>query len=138
MSIKQTTRRVVFWSSLLSAAVFLSACSSMPVPSEQVSLARNALNRAVSAGATQYAPLQMKTAQDKSALMDQALGEKNFVQAKELAEQIQADSALAERMARTAKLQNELKAAQNGIQVLKQEMLQAPDAGLMPATPVAN
>nr|NLU60108.1 DUF4398 domain-containing protein [Pseudomonas sp. BIGb0427] len=50
----------------------------MPVPSEQVSLARNALNRAVSAGATQYAPLQMKTAQDKSALMDQALGEKKL------------------------------------------------------------
>lgn len=71
-------------------------------------------------------------------LMDRALGERNFGKAKSLAEQIAADSALAERMARTAKLQKELKDAQTGIQVLKQEMLQAPDSGLKSTTPLSN
>lgn len=138
MSIKHASRRVIFWASLLTGTVLVSACASVPAPDEQVSLARNALSRAVSAGATQYAPLQMKTAQDKTMEMDRALGEKKYAQAKGLAEQIAADSALAERMARTAKLQKELKDAQTGIQVLKQEMLQAPDSGLTPATKLSN
>ncbi|WMI98137.1 DUF4398 domain-containing protein [Pseudomonas chlororaphis subsp. aurantiaca] len=138
MSTKHVSRRAIFWASLLSGTVLISACASAPAPDEQVSLARNALSRAVSAGATQYAPVQMRTAQDKTVLMDRALGEKNFGKAKGLAEQIEADSALAERMARTAKLQKELKDAQTGIQVLKQEMLQAPDSGLKPATPMSN
>ncbi|MBC3209347.1 DUF4398 domain-containing protein [Pseudomonas sp. SWRI111] len=138
MSTKHTRRRAIFWFSVLTGTVLISACASAPAPDEQVSLARNALSRAVSAGATQYAPVQMKTAQDKTMLMDQALGEKNYGQAKGLAEQIAADSALAERMARTAKLQKELKDAQTGIQVLKQEMLQAPDSGLKPATTPSN
>ncbi|AZD30801.1 DUF4398 domain-containing protein [Pseudomonas chlororaphis] len=136
MSTKHVSRRAIFWASLLTGTVLISACASAPAPDEQVSLARNALSRAVSAGATQYAPVQMKTAQDKTVLMDRALGEKNFGKAKGLAEQIEADSALAERMARTAKLQKELKDAQTGIQVLKQEMLQAPDSGLNPAAPI--
>lgn len=136
MSIQHASRRTGFWFSLFTVTLLVSACASVPVPDEQVSLARNALGRAVSAGATEYAPVQMKTAQDKASQMDRALGEKNYGQAKGLAEQIEADSALAERMARTARLQKELKGAQNGIQVLKQEMLQAPDSGLNPAAPI--
>lgn len=136
MSTKYTSRRAIFWCSVLSGTLLISACASAPAPDEQVSLARNALSRAVSAGATEYAPVQMKTAQDKTMLMDRALGEKNYGQAKGLAEQIEADSALAERMARTAKSQKELQDAQTGIQVLKREMLQAPDAGLNPAEPI--
>jgi hypothetical protein len=130
--------RTVIWSALLTATLFVSACASTPPPDEQVSLARNALSRAVSAGATEYAPLQMKTAQDKTILMERALGEKNFAQAKGLAEQIEVDSALAERMARTAKSQKELQAAQHGIQVLKQEMLRAPDAAVKPVSTLSN
>lgn len=138
MSIKYVSRRAVLWSSLLSTTLFISACASTPSPDEQVSLAKSALSRAVSAGATEYAPVQMKTAQDKIVLMERALGEKNYGKAKVLAEQIEVDSALAERTARTLKTQKELKDAQNGIQVLKQEMLQAPNSGLKPATTLSN
>ncbi|MBC3776842.1 DUF4398 domain-containing protein [Pseudomonas sp. SWRI99] len=138
MSIQHLCRRTLRWSSLLAGTVLMSACASAPAPDEQVSLARNALNRAVSAGATQYAPVPMRTAQDKTMQMERALGEKNYGQARGLAEQIEVDAALAERMARTAKLQKELQAAQAGIQVLKQEMLQAPNAGLTPATTLSN
>lgn len=138
MNIKRANRRIAVWSALFSATLLVGACASPPPPDEQTSLARDALNRAVSAGATEYAPVQMKTAQDKTVLMERALGEKNFGQAKGLAEQIEVDSALAERMARTAKSQKELQAAQHGIQVLKQEMLRAPDAAVKPVTTLSN
>ncbi|NWC94845.1 MULTISPECIES: DUF4398 domain-containing protein [unclassified Pseudomonas] len=111
---------------LLVTAATLSACASAPIPTDQISLAKDAVNRAVSAGATEYAPLQMKTAQDKVFVMERDMGEKNYVKVKALAEQIQADASLAERTATTVKTQKALADAKSGIQVLKQEMLQAP------------
>jgi hypothetical protein len=118
---------------LLITAATLSACASAPKPSDAISLSKDAVNRAVSAGATQYAPLQMKTAQDKMFLMERAIGEKKYVKVKELAEQIQVDANLAERIATTVKVQKDLKDAQSGIQVFKNELLQAPSAGFAPS-----
>ncbi|MGF6401602.1 hypothetical protein ABH905_005268 [Pseudomonas frederiksbergensis] len=120
------TRRSVC---LLVMAGALSACASAPIPEQQITLSRDALNRAVSAEATQYAPLEMKAAQDKMFMMERALGEKNYPQAKLLAEQIEADANLAESKARSVKWQKQLTDARNGIQVLKQEMLQDPISG---------
>ncbi|MGZ7457694.1 DUF4398 domain-containing protein [Pseudomonas sp. Ma2-10] len=117
---------------LLVTAATLSACASAPIPNDQISLSKDAVSRAVSAGATEYAPLQMKAAQDKLFLMEREIGEKHYVKVRELAEQIQADANLAERTATTVKAQKDLKDAQAGIQVLKQEMLQAPADGLAP------
>ncbi|PHN30726.1 DUF4398 domain-containing protein [Pseudomonas sp. ICMP 460] len=117
---------------LMITAATLAACASAPMPTEQISLAKDAVDRAVSAGATEYAPLQMKAAQDKVFVMERDIGEKNYVKVKALAEQIQADANLAERTAITAKTQKALKDAQGGIQVLKQEMLQAPASAPTP------
>ncbi|MEB0047311.1 MULTISPECIES: DUF4398 domain-containing protein [unclassified Pseudomonas] len=104
----------------------LSACASAPVPDEQITMSKDALNRAISADATQYAPLQMKSAQDKMSQLDRAVGEKDYAKVRVLAQQIEVDANLAERTARTARSIQQLKAAQDGIKVLKQEMLQAP------------
>ncbi|MHA6575425.1 DUF4398 domain-containing protein [Pseudomonas yamanorum] len=117
---------------LLISAATLSACAGAPIPEDQISLSKDAVSRAVSAGATQYAPVQMKVAQDKLFLMEREIGEKHYVKVKALAEQIQVDANLAERTATTVKAQKNLVDAQNGIQVLKQEMLQAPAAGTAP------
>ncbi|MCE4069419.1 MULTISPECIES: DUF4398 domain-containing protein [Pseudomonas] len=106
----------------------LSACSSVPMPEEQVQLSRNAVNRAVAADATRYAPVEMKMAQDKLFGMERALGEKRYEQARLIAQQAEADAVLAERKAQAGKAQQTLAAGRNGIQVLRQEMLQAPDA----------
>lgn len=115
---------------LLVVVAGLSSCASAPEPVEDIALSQDAVNRAVSAGATEYAPLEMKIAQDKLFMMERAIGEKNYELAKNLAEQIEVDGALAERKARTVKSQKELDAAQQGIRILKQEMLQAPDSNL--------
>lgn len=74
----------------------------------------------------------MKAAQDKMFQMERALGEKNYLQAKLLAEQIEADANLAERKSRAVKWQKQLTDARSGIQVLKQEMLQDPVTGFNP------
>jgi len=114
------------WAVIVAGA--LAGCASAPPPTEKISLARDAVERALSAQATQFAPLEMKTAQDKLARMEQAIGEKNYVQVSTLAEQIEADANVAEAKAQAVRKQQVLKQAQEGIQVLKQEMLNAPDA----------
>ncbi|WP_322846552.1 DUF4398 domain-containing protein [Pseudomonas sp. B33.4] len=132
MSIQRVSSRARLSACLLIMAGTLSACASAPIPEQQISLSRDAVNRAVSAQATQYAPLEMKAAQDKMFQMERALGEKNYPQAKLLAEQIEADANLAEGKSRAVKWQKQLTDARSGIQVLKQEMLQDPVTGFNP------
>ena len=132
MNIQRMSSRARLSVGTLVVAATLSACASAPIPDQQVSLSRDAVNRAVSAEATQYAPLEMQAAQDKMFLMERALGEKDYPQARLLAEQIEADANLAERKARAVKWQKQLADARSGIQVLKQEMLQDPVTGFNP------
>ncbi|OCT21296.1 DUF4398 domain-containing protein [Pseudomonas putida] len=106
----------------------LGGCASPLMPSEQIELTRSAVNRAVSADATQYAPVEMRAAQDKLNAMERALGEKDAAQVKTLAEQAEADARLAERKAAARKTQAQLDTARQGIEVLKQELLDAPQA----------
>ena len=131
MVAKRTTNYLAA-SSLL---MVLAGCAGVPVPTEQVELTRNAVSRAVTADATQYAPAEMKAAQDKLYAVERTLGERNLVAARTLAEQAEADANLAERKARAAKAQQQLRSAQQGIEVLKQEMLQSPDAITPTITP---
>ncbi|MGC7840780.1 DUF4398 domain-containing protein [Pseudomonas wayambapalatensis] len=110
----------------------LSGCASSVMPGEQIELTRSAVNRAVSADATQYAPAEMRAAQDKLNAMERALGEKNAAQVKTLAEQAEADARLAERKAAARKTKAQLDTARQGIEVLKQELLEAPQATATP------
>ncbi|MNO07509.1 hypothetical protein D3C81_2297300 [compost metagenome] len=56
------------------------------------------------------------------------MGQQDFAQARLLAEQAEADANLAERKARAQRAKQQLTEARQGIEVLKKEMLQAPDA----------
>ncbi|MCY7261880.1 DUF4398 domain-containing protein [Pseudomonas protegens] len=116
----------------------LAACASVPEPHDQILLSKNAVTRAMSANATQYAPLEMKSAQDKMLLMERAMGERDYLQARTLAEQIEVDANLAERKAQAVKWQEQLQQSQVGMQVLKQEMLQAPSTGVAPPASVTE
>ncbi|MGF6395872.1 DUF4398 domain-containing protein [Pseudomonas plecoglossicida] len=113
--------------------LLLGGCAGAVVPSEQIELTRSAVNRAVSADATQYAPVEMRAAQDKLAAMDRALGQQDLKQVRALAELAEADARLAERKTLAAKNQEQLEIARKGIEVLRQEMLDAPDSN--PANP---
>ncbi|MFF7109008.1 DUF4398 domain-containing protein [Pseudomonas sichuanensis] len=113
---------------LVGLLMIMSGCASVTAPNEQIELARSAVNRAVAAEATQYAPLEMRAAQDKMSALDRALGEKKFEQARTLAEGASADARVAERKAQALKAKEQLEVARKGIEVLKQEILDAPDS----------
>ncbi|MFJ4156857.1 DUF4398 domain-containing protein [Pseudomonas sp. NPDC089752] len=123
--------RARFTTKALSTAgllILLGGCASAVVPSEQIELTRSAINRAVSADATQYAPVEMRAAQDKLSAMERALGQKDLKQARSLAELAEADARLAERKALARKNHEQLEIARKGIEVLRQELLDAPDS----------
>ncbi|MFT0868056.1 DUF4398 domain-containing protein [Pseudomonas sp. CAM1A] len=113
---------------LVGLLMMVGGCTTVVVPTEQIELTRSAINRAVAADATQYAPVEMRAAQDKLGALDRALGEKRFGQVRLLAQQAEADARLAETKARAQKTQEQLKIEEQGIEVLKQEMLGEPDA----------
>ncbi|WP_194791150.1 DUF4398 domain-containing protein [Pseudomonas sp. UFMG81] len=108
-------------------ALVLTGCASVTVPSEQIELTRSAISRAVSADATQYAPVEMRAAQDKLVAMERALGQQDLEQVRLFAEQAEADARLAERKAMAAKARQQLEVARQGIEVLRQELLDAPE-----------
>ncbi|BDM21956.1 MULTISPECIES: DUF4398 domain-containing protein [Pseudomonas] len=112
--------------------MIVGGCAGVTVPNEQIELARNAVSRAVTADATQYAPVEMRAAHEKMSAMDRAMGEKKFDQARTLAEGATADARLAERTAQALKAKEQLASAREGIEVLRQEILNAP------SSPTAN
>ena len=133
MAVKRTSKHLAVSGLMVTLFAALGGCASVAVPTEQVELTRNAVSRAVTADATQFAPVEMKSAQDKLYKVERALGEQDFAQARLLAEQAEADANLAERKARSLRTQQQLEEARQGIEVLRQEMLQAPDAIVSPS-----
>lgn len=113
---------------LVGLFMIVGGCTTAVVLTDHVELARSAITRAVAADATQYAPVEMRAAQDKLSALDRALGEKRFDQVRVLAQQAEVDGRLAETKARAQKTQDLLKIEEQGIEVLKHEMLGESDA----------
>lgn len=109
----------------VAAAVFMAGCASTPTnpaPTEQMAVSKAALNSAASAGGNEFAPLQLKSAMEKMDGAEQAIAKKDYVRARQLAEQAQVDAQLAEAMARSAKAQKAADALQEDSRVLRQEL----------------
>jgi hypothetical protein len=81
------------------ALVLLSACAGPKPPREQMAVSRNAVDRAMSA-ASADAPPALAAARDHLAKAEAALKEKEYRDARRLAERAQADASLAESQAR--------------------------------------
>lgn len=104
------------------AIFFLAGCASIPAPIEQIATSKAAVDDALSAGGNEFAPLQLKSAIDKMEAAERAMGDKNYVLARQLAEQAQIDAQLAQAMARTNKAQKAADALQESSRVLRQEI----------------
>ncbi|MBD9503615.1 DUF4398 domain-containing protein [Pseudomonas sp. BGr12] len=107
----------------LGSAVLLAGCAGNP-PSEQMAVTESAVNAAVSSGGPEYAPVETKNAQDKLAQARIALNDKEYDQARNLAQQAEWDARVAERKSQAVKAQNAVKDAQQGVMELRQEGLQ--------------
>jgi hypothetical protein len=99
----------------------LAACASTPEPREQMAVGRAAVER-VSGPAAAEAPVEVAAARDKIARANRALADKDFVRARQLAEEAEADAALAEARARSQRSDVALEELRASIRALRAEM----------------
>lgn len=103
-------------------ALLMAGCASIPVPSDQLAESKVAVNEAASAGGGEFAPLQLKSAIEKMDAAERAMGAKDYLLARRLAEQAQVDAQLAAVTARTAKALKAAHQLQEDNRVLRQEI----------------
>lgn len=107
---------------VLSGGLMLVACAGNP-PKEQFAVTESAVRSAVSAGGTEYAAVEMRSAQEKWNEAEMAMEKQEFEKANRLAEQAEWDARVAERKAQAAKAQKAVDDANQGIQELREESL---------------
>jgi len=100
----------------------MTGCASVPAPKEQMAVSKTEIENALSGGGNEAAPLQLKSAMDKMNAAERAMADKEYVQARRLAEQAQLDAKLAGAMARSAKAQKAVDALQDDRRVLRNEL----------------
>ncbi len=107
---------------IAAAAIFMAGCASTPPPTAQMAVSRAAVNNANSAGANEFAPVQIKSATEKMAGAERAMVNEDYELAGQLAEQAQVDAELAGETARSAKARKAADAVREDSSVLRQEI----------------
>jgi Domain of unknown function (DUF4398) len=102
-------------------ALALTACASVPAPKEQLAVSRSAIERANSTAATD-SPVELAAGRDKLARAELAMADKNYVLAKQLAEQAEADAVLAEALARSTRSERALAEVRESVRALREEL----------------
>jgi hypothetical protein len=102
--------------------VLMAGCASTPPPIAQMAVARAAVGDANKAGANELAPVQLQSAKDKMAAAETAMTAKNYVLAKNMAEQAEVDAKLARATAHSVKAQKAADAVQEDSRVLRKEI----------------
>jgi hypothetical protein len=105
--------------------VLLAACASTEPPKEQMAVSKAAVERASGSNAAE-APVELASARDKMARAQIAYANKDYVQARQLAEQAEAEATLAEAQARSVRSNRALAEVRESIRQLRAEMARAP------------
>ncbi|MGZ8216961.1 DUF4398 domain-containing protein [Methylomagnum sp.] len=111
--------RHALWSIPIISAV-IAGCSSNP-PIAAISSADMAVNQAMSAKASEYAPADLQRALDKSARAKQAMGDENYRRARRLAEEAQVDAQAAEARAKSEEAKRTTDEAQRTMDSLRRQ-----------------
>lgn len=104
------------------AVSLLAACAGTPAPKADMAVAEAAVVNATNAGAVQWAPAEMRTAQDKLARARSAMAAQDHRRAMTLANEADADAQLATTAARAAKAQRAAEEVQEANRVLREEL----------------
>ncbi len=105
------------------STVFLVACTGSPIaPTEQIAASTAATSQAISAGAADLAPVELRVAREKLDRANAAMGARDFEQARLLAEQAQVDAQLAATKARSIKAQKAAAVLQADSRALQEEI----------------
>lgn len=125
MNIPTNCRKATWMAKLgivMGSAALLAACAGMPAPHEQMATSKAALNTAISTGANEFAPAQIKAATEKMTLAEKAMSDKNYAVATQQAEQALVDAQLATAISRAAKAKKAADALQEDSRILRQEI----------------
>src|SRR4051812_38184664 len=90
---------------IAAAGAFVAACATVPPPTEQLAVSKAAVSEATRAGAYDYAAAEMRSANDKLERANAAMRNEDYVRARRLAEEAEADARLAATTARSVKSQ---------------------------------
>ena len=105
------------------AVVLTVGCSSLKNPATtDIAVTNAAVESAVVAGGSQYAPIEMNAARTKLAQARQAFDAMDYERAMVLADQSRADAKLAQGKANSAKARVAADALENDIQILRNEI----------------
>ena len=115
------------WAAAVCAALVVGGCASTPPPTEQMAVSNSAIANAVSAGGAEYAPADMRGAQEKMNRADHAMHKKDYEDARMLAVEAQADARLAEKKAESAKAQKAASVTRDDARVLREEINRKPN-----------
>lgn len=116
-----TARRLWIYATLCSAGL-MAACASIPPPTEQMAVSTAALTSANAAGAGQWAPMELRSAQDKLDRARLAMNDKNYEQALWLAQDAQVQAQLAEKKAGAGKAGKAADELREASRVLSEEL----------------
>jgi membrane-associated HD superfamily phosphohydrolase len=106
------------------AAVFTAGCATTEKRdmAAQLAVAKTAVADAVSAGAPEFAPVELKTAQDNLEDAEKAAMDNDYKRARKLGENAQTNAQLATAKARAAKAKQAADALKESDQTLQNEM----------------
>jgi len=107
---------------VMGSAALLAACAGVQPPLEQMATSKAAVNTAISTGANEFAPTQLKAATEKMTRAEKAMSDKNYETAKQQAEQAQVDAQLATAMSNSAKAKKAEVALKEDSRILRQEL----------------
>jgi len=108
---------------LIGATLSLASCASKPpVPNEQLAVSKAAIEQAQRAQANEYAPVELRQAQDKLSQAQAAVQREDYDLAKRLAEQAEVDARHAETKSNSTKARNAVAEINESIQALREEL----------------
>lgn len=106
----------------LTIGLIMAGCASTPVPHDSIAVSKSAVQTAINAGSSEFAPVELKTAQDKIAAAERAVDDDENLKALHLAEAAEVDAKLAEHKSRAAKAEKSLAESREGQRVLQEEI----------------
>ncbi len=123
------TPRLLLCSAAFAALALAGCASKLKVPAtSSVAVSAAAVDNAASADGAQFAPMEMAAARDKMARAKQALADKDYTTARDLAKQAEGDAKLAQSKANSAKAQAVSDALQDDLRVLREELARSNNA----------
>ena len=115
------------WLGMSLALVGLAGCATMEPPDAQMALAETAINQAQQSDAASHAPVELQMAREEMQAARAALNERQFKEARRLAEKAAVDARLAEAKARTEQTRRITQELREGIEILRQEIQRGQD-----------